>query len=149
MATGARIDSKARNPLQMSHSLVSDNGSVWVLASLQVYLVHISVCAASYPLNQLEILLRVPSGQVDTGAHHFHGRLRRRSRTCVEPQQCTKTDILRKTYSVRKSQPESTVALTWLPNAAHAYWSSWRTLSMEPEKGAAGFQHVYCGVRHK
>lgn len=61
--------------------------------ALQFYLVHISVCAASYPLDQLEILLWIPPGQVDTGVHHFHCRLRRRSRTVYEPQQCTKTDI--------------------------------------------------------
>lgn len=89
--------------LLMSNQCVSDNGTPQVLPSLQFYLVHISVCAASYPLDQLEILLRIPPGQVDTGVHHIHGLLRRRSRTVDEPQQYVKTDILRKTYGVRKS----------------------------------------------
>lgn len=104
-----------------------------------LYLVHISVCTASYPLDQLEILLRIPPGQVDTGVHHCHCRLRLPTRSVDEPQQYKTTDILRKTYGVRKSQPESTVAPTWPPlRVGHAQSPSLRTLSMESdgEEGA-------------
>lgn len=41
------------------------------------------------------------------------------------PDAVTKTLFLRKTYGVRKSQPDSTVAPTWLPmRTAHAQWTS-------------------------
>lgn len=81
----------------------SDNGtpgprSPW----LQLYLVHISVRAASYPLDQLEILLRIPPRQVDTGIHHVHCRSRRRARTTEKRQRYTKTGILRKNIRRQK-----------------------------------------------
>lgn len=66
------------------------------------YLVHISVRAASYPLDQLEILLRIPPRQVDTGVHHVRCRSRRRARTTEKRQRYTKTGILRKNIRRQK-----------------------------------------------
>lgn len=73
------------------------------------YLVHISIRAASYPLDQLEVLLRIPPGQVDTGVHCFQSSM------ADEPRRSLKTDIFKKSIRRQKSQPESNVAPTWLP----------------------------------
>lgn len=86
----------------MNMLTVSENGTLLKLPSPQFfffYLVHISVRAASYPLDQLEILLRIPPGQVDTGVHCFQ------SRTVDEPRRTLKTGSLRKAYGVKNPSP--------------------------------------------
>lgn len=87
-----------------SKQSASDNGTPGQPGSLAAvfYLVHISVRAASYPLDQLEILLRIPPRQVDTGVHHVRCRSRRRARTTEKRQRYTKTGILRKNIRRQK-----------------------------------------------
>lgn len=82
---------------------VSDNGTRAARSPHRsFYLVHIPVRAASYALDQLEILLRVPPRQVDTGVHHVRCRSRHRARTTEKRQWYTKTGILRKNIRRQK-----------------------------------------------
>lgn len=86
-----------------SKQSASDNGTRATRSPRRsFYLVHISVRAASYPLDQLEILLRIPPRQVDTGVHHVRCRSRRRARTTEKRQRYTKTGILRKNIRRQK-----------------------------------------------
>lgn len=81
---------------------VSENGTLFKLPSpvfFFFYLVHISVGAASYPLDQLEILLRIPPRQVDTGVHCFQ------SRTVDKPRRTLKIDSLIKANGVKNPSP--------------------------------------------
>lgn len=70
--------------------------------SLQRYLVHISVGPTSYPLDQLEILLRVPPGQVHAGVHHVLCQLRHRSRAVDAPPTKTVNGYFRKNIRCQK-----------------------------------------------